>query len=585
MNPPQLNIKHVKAWPARVDAQRHVEWCRAHDKTISKFKPDILALIGYKIVSGRKIWPHAGARRDVPGMPRHCKFSQLFPLGVHCDGVGEPPARGGTRRVFMAGPQFGRAGLWALLDNSSTYLFAFVFFVLSARMLGPQTFGIGVLALSVVQILTPLVESFFHDAIVQREDLDDTHLKAATLATLTVSVVLVVAGWAAAPALAALMKTPQLAVYLPWMLLSLLFSGLSAVPAAEARRSFNFKILAIRSTLGRSIGLVISIGLLLKGFGVWAMVAQQVTSAAFACVILLVGGARISLRGPFRLRSLTALMGFALPAVGAQLLVFGNSRIVTLIIGGALGPSAAGFWSVAFRFVEPLQTLLATTMGQLALSMASRRQGSRVAVGEFLANALRLSAVITAPIFLGLAVCARPILVMFIGRSWEPATPYMQIVCVVTSLIMLRQMVETSLSAIGQPRLNFLLQALGTGASVLGVAFGVGGGLLGATIGWSLRAAPAYLVSVPLVRRELKLTAIRQLGAVAPPLASALVMTLIVAAMQSQLQAWPAWRILAVSAAVGASSYVLLLALIDRSLASEVRALVRGEARASEQAS
>jgi len=414
-------------------------------------------------------------------------------------------------------------GSWLLLDNGSAALFAFLFFVITARILSPVEFGAAALALSIAQILTPMVESLFHDALIQRADLQDRHVRTATSVTLACAAVLALLLWLVAPLAARLFGAPLLASCLPWFGLALAGSALLAMPAALARRRMEFRLLAIRTVTARSIATAVGIALLLAGSGIWAVVAQFVLSAMLSAIFLMVTGATPLRIGVDR-KSAGELLHFALPTMGTQLLLYANSRIVTLAIGGMMGPVAAGGWNVAMRFVEPLQTMAATTIGQLALPIYARRQTDRGGLAQAWALGSRRVAFLLVPLFIGLGACAEPVLTLFVGERWTWVAPVMAVICVVMALIMARQLCEILFTSLGLPRINLMVQVQASLLSLAGVAIGANFGLLPAAIGWSLRALPFVTSSAWLMRKRAEILLSDQARVLVGPFMAAAVM-------------------------------------------------------------
>lgn len=423
-------------------------------------------------------------------------------------------------------------GGWLLLDNASAAIFAFLFFVLTARVLSTSEFGAAALALSMAQIATPMIESLFHDALIQREDLQDRHIRTATAATLVWAGALALLLWIVAPWAAILFAAPLLAPSLPWFGVALIGSGLMAVPAALARRRMDFRLLAIRTVMARSVATAIGLGLLYSGAGIWAVVVQFALSALLSAIfLLLTTGMRLRVGGDRK--SLGELLNFALPTMGTQLLLYANSRIVTLLIGGMMGAVAAGGWNVAMRFVEPLQTMAATTMGQLALPIYARRQTDRDALARAWATGTRRAAFLLVPMFVGLGACAETVLVMFVGPRWAGVAPVMSIICVVMALITARQLCEIVFTSIGVPRINLIVQLEASLLSIAGVALGAAFGLLPAAIGWSLRALPFLTASAWLMRKRAGIALAEQSRAVVGPFLAAAVMAVALIAVEA----------------------------------------------------
>lgn len=469
--------------------------------------------------------------------------------------------------------ELARSGAWVALDNMSAAVLAFTFFVLTARLLTPEQFGVAALVLSVSQILQPTIDSLFHDAIVQKKQLDNEDLTTATTFCLAWSVVLAVAVWLMAPWIATWLSAPSVQTYLPWVGLSFVFSGLGAVAGAEARRNMQFRWLAIRTIVGRAAGMIVGFWLAWQGYGIWAIVLQAVISTVVSS-LLLIGSTGVKL-GAVSWARLKPLLKFAAPTMGTQVLLYANSRIVTLIIGGALGAVAAGTWSVAFRFVEPLQAVLSTTIGQFCLPIFSRQQADRAAIGRYFSSGTRYLAIVLAPVFLGLAVCAKPVVLVFVGEKWLDAVPVMQIVCVVTMILLLRYLAEIVFTALGHPKYTFYTHALASVLSILGVLGGVFAGLLPAAVGWSARVLPFLTVSALFVRNELGLSLREQLAQAGLPVGASLVMCAALYGLDRGFPLLSPLVALMTMIVAGAAIYGTIIVALD----IDVRRMLIGQAR------
>ena len=454
-----------------------------------------------------------------------------------------------------------RSGAWVALDNLSAAVLSFLFFVITARFLSPVEFGIAAIALSLTQLVQPAIDSLFHDAIIQKKSLSKSDVAATATFNLAWSCLLALALCGLSPAIASLFAIPELATYLPWMGLCFVASGFAAVPSAEARREMKFRWLAIRTIAGRLLGVAVGLWMLRQGYGVWAVIAQAVLSSVSSAVLLIAAtGIRLG-RTPSAV--LRPLLLFSAPLIGTQLLQFGSSRLVTLIIGATLGPVASGTWNVAFRFIEPFHIMLATIFGQVTLPLLSRRQEEIRALRRYFLVSVRLIAMFACPAFVGLALVAPDLIQIFVGEKWAAAAPLTRVVAVVTMLLLLRQAAEITLTAAGHPKFTFYTHAASVFLSTVGTALGALLGLLPAVIGWSSRALPFLTINIRFVARQIGITMPQQLAPAVAPLLACCAMAAAVVLLRTHVPANPLVLMLS-SAAVGAPVYLLALFAIDR---------------------
>ena len=139
---------------------------------------------------------------------------------------------------------------------------------------------------ALIELLDVLVSMLFHDALVQRKEATDLHFDTAFTTSMLLAFALLGACWLFAPVFARVVHHPQAAGVLAWTALRFPFTALGAIIVARQRRALAFKVLALRSLVGRLCGAALGIGLVVLGAGVWGLVAQQVAIACAASLVL-----------------------------------------------------------------------------------------------------------------------------------------------------------------------------------------------------------------------------------------------------------------------------------------------------------
>ena len=141
---------------------------------------------------------------------------------------------------------------------------------------------------------------------------------------------------------------------------------------------------------------ILQVVLVLLGFGVWGLVIGQVVGEAFATLLLWVVM-------PWR-PSLHIERKYFAPILnyGVQLTVVGGlgtllADVDYLIIGGMLGETALGYYTLAFRIPELLIKNLAQAVSTVAFPVAARLQSDLPALREAYLKMQRYMLAILAP--------------------------------------------------------------------------------------------------------------------------------------------------------------------------------------------
>jgi len=468
----------------------------------------------------------------------------------------------GDRTVDRA--RVARSTAWSAVENGGLALVSFGSLVIYARFLSPADFGLFSIVLALVELLDVLVSMLFHDALVQKKDVTDLHFDTAFTASMLLAFALFAACWCVAPAFAGLVHNDQAARVLSWTALRFPFTALGAIIVARQRRELAFKVLAIRSLVGRISGAALGIGLVALGAGVWGLVAQQVTIAGAASLILWMGADRRP-RLRFGRRQLRELIGFGIYAVGALFLNFAVKRVFTIVAGVMLGNELAGFLNIGFRAVDVLWAIAATAVGQVGLPVLARLQSDPPRFRAAYRSALEFTCLLLYPCFCGIALVAPAVVELLFGARWLASAPYVTVLALLALVQAPRLLMTPALTALGRPREPLAGMAVEL-AVVAGLLATVGAHTLPWAVAiWVLRELASAPVMTILVRRATGLGAVAHLRAVAGPLLASACMTAALLAIRPALPAgMSASARLAIMAPLGAVIFLGAAWTFDR---------------------
>lgn len=416
------------------------------------------------------------------------------------------------------------SALWSAVENGGLALVSFGSLIVYARFLSAADFGVFSIGLALIELLDVLVSMLFHDALVQRAKVTALHFDTAFTFTLGVSVALFGLCAAAAPGFAHLVHHPQAAGILIWTALRFPCTALGAIIVAQQRRELAFRVLALRSLVGRLTGAGFGIALVIHGAGIWGLVAQQVLIAfAGSMVLWMTADQRPRLR--FQMAALRPLLRFGLYAVGALFLTFAVKRLFTILAGVWLGNERAGYLNMAFRAVDVLWAIAAAAVTQVALPVLARLQSDPERRRRAYRAAVELTCLLLYPCFVGIALLAPEVVEMLFGARWLAIYPLVTALALLTIVQAPRLLTTPMLTAIGRPRepliglgvelivvLGLCLPAVLTPSASLGAAMAV----------WMLRELASAPLMIRRMDRATGIGVVEQLaGARTPLLASA----------------------------------------------------------------
>lgn len=354
-----------------------------------------------------------------------------------------------------------RGFFWTLFENIGGQLTQFLTFIILARLLAPETFGLISLANIFIHFVQALVDSGFSSAIVQRKDLEPEHLDTAFWANLGIGCLLTVIGIATSGAVAQFFRQPELSPIISVLSINVLLNSLSGTQSAILTRELNFKGLTIRQIIGSVVGSVVGITMAGFNFGVWSLVGQTLVGSLVGCILLW----RISKWRPgikISGRHFKDLFSFGINFVGIGLLVFFSRRIDDFLIGYFLGATALGYYTVAYKMFISLMQIIQHSTQKVSFTSFSRLQDQPEELRKVLYQCTRLISVIGIPAFIGMALVAPEFVPIFFGEQWSTSIPIMQVLSFNGVLVAAMSFTGSFINSLGKPAYNLYLLTLST---------------------------------------------------------------------------------------------------------------------------
>jgi polysaccharide transporter, PST family len=471
-------------------------------------------------------------------------------------------------RAAMQGAAWTALQLWGFNAGS------FVVFVVLGRLLTPADFGVVAAAYTVTMLLQVLVDFGFTRYLVQRPTLPLIYADTAFWTAVTVALLFTLIQIIIAPYFALLFGIPSLTIVIRALSPLFILRALDATQSALLDRQMQFRIQAIRRLIATAISAAVAISLAVVGAGVWALVTQQLVLESVTVGLLW----RLASWRP-RLRASAVcfreLFPFGVRMTGIRTTQFAMTNADNFFVGILFGKVRLGYYTVAYRMFNVLNDLLITVINRVALATFSRLQHDRNLVNAAFYRASRMGSLIALPAYAGLALVARPVVILLFGSRWIPSVPLLQVLMVAAFAQGQLTLCAAYVVAIGGIRNEFrwamsiaVVQvaafAIAAQFSVFAVAASVGIVLLGA---WVVRL---------LLLRNLGSIQLRRYFAHYPALlASTLGMVIGVAGVRHVVAGAPRVLALAAEITVGASLLVLALQVLAPHLIAEVKEAVR----------
>lgn len=319
--------------------------------------------------------------------------------------------------------------LWRFAERCGAQIVSFVVSIILARILVPEDYGTVALVTVFTTILQVFVDSGLGTALIQKKDADDLDFSSVFFFNFVVCIILYGGLFVASPFIARFYGNDNLTSVIRVIGLTIVVSGVKGIQQSYVSRNMMFKRFFF-STLGGTIfSAILGIGMAYAGAGVWALVAQQLSNTIIDTAILWIT-VKWRPRLQFSWIRLKGLLSYGWKLLVSSLLdtVYNNLR--SLIIGKIYTSSDLAFYNQGDKFPNVIVTNINTSIDSVLLPTMSSVQDDRKRVKEMTRRAMKTSVYIMAPLMMGLAFCATPIVRLVLTDKWLPCVPFLQVFCI-----------------------------------------------------------------------------------------------------------------------------------------------------------
>jgi O-antigen/teichoic acid export membrane protein len=319
--------------------------------------------------------------------------------------------------------------LWSLFERIWQQGFQIVVTIILARLLLPEQFGLIAMLTIFMEVAQSFIDSGFGSALIQKQSAD--HLDECSIFYFNILVSFLAGGalCLSAPWIAAFYQTPLLTPLARILSLSLVINAFGIIHNTLLTKRIDFKVQfkvsAIATVLSGSIGIAMAY----KGYGVWSLVAQYVCSNLFRTILI---WNFLSWRPSliFSWHSLRSMFSFGSKLLFSSLLHTICTNMYLVIIGKTFSATDLGYYTRAQETQHLPVSNISSIVGRVTFPLFSSMQGDRERLKRATRKAICALAMINFPLMIGLAVVAKPLVLVLLTEKWLPCVPYLQLLCV-----------------------------------------------------------------------------------------------------------------------------------------------------------
>lgn len=342
--------------------------------------------------------------------------------------------------------EFTVAAAWTAASSWLEQIAAALVFVVIARLIGVEDFGIAAMAFAFLFLGEVLVRDTITEAIIERHTIEEGRLEATFFALLSFSVLIVLGLLLTAPLIAHFYGEPSVAALLMVASPTIFFVGLGGVSTALLRRRMEYKTLAIRTIVGVLAGGVVGIFMAFQGYGAWSLVGQRLTEIGFTTVLAILGAKWRPARLP-SWQEISMVRGLGVDVLKLRFWTLVLTQTPTVMLGIFSDARAAGLFAFAARLIEMVLKLSVSNVQGVAQSAIAALRRKAGGTDRFYLDITELSAFAGFLSFAGLAMIAGPLTRVLLGEEWDDASRIVPFLCIAGAALAIISIQESYLLA------------------------------------------------------------------------------------------------------------------------------------------
>jgi Membrane protein involved in the export of O-antigen and teichoic acid len=364
---------------------------------------------------------------------------------------------------------------WKFIERAGTQGIQFIIQIILARILAPNDYGVISLIAIFINIANVFVQCGLNSALIQKKDADDIDFSSIFYLILFIASFLYSILFITAPLIADFYNIEKLKIIIRVLSITLFFGALNSIQYAVISKEMQFKRLFFSSLSSMIISGAVGIIFAYIGFGVWALVSQQLINQLVISVVLWFT-VKWRPKLVFSYGRAKGLFSYGWKLLISALLDTIYLNVQGLFMGKIYNPTMLGFYNRGDQFPQVIVSNINGSIQTVMFPALAKEQDNMQRVKDMVRRSIVSSSFIIFPMMIGLAIIAEPLVKLLLTDKWLPCVPFMQIACMYYALYPIHTANLQAIKAIGCSDIFLKLEIIKkiVGFTILGISIHYG---------------------------------------------------------------------------------------------------------------
>ena len=348
---------------------------------------------------------------------------------------------------------------WSMADAFLGRGITFIVGIVLARLLTPSEYGLIGITTIFVSVLDAIVDSGFSQALIRKKDATKDDYNTMFITNMVLSVLMFLALFFSAPAIARFFNRPELVSLNRVMGSVLIINALSITQYTVLTKRIDFKTKTKASVFSAVLSGIIGISMAFMGFGVWALVGQQLSKQFINTICLWI----LNKWWPnfsFSKESFNYMWGFGWKMLASSLLNNIWRQLYQVVVGKCYSPATLGQYSKSKEYSTIFSANIDLIVNRVSYPVLSEIQNNSTRLTSAYRKIIKTTMFVTTVCMVSMGAVAEPLIYCLIGPQWHEAATYLPLICISMSLYPLHSINLNMLKVQGRSDLYLVLEIL-----------------------------------------------------------------------------------------------------------------------------
>ena len=349
--------------------------------------------------------------------------------------------------------------IWKFMERICAQVVSLIVSIILARILLPEDYSVVSIVTIFFAFCNILISGGLNTSLIQKKDADIENYSSVLHISMLIALLLYLIMFFAAPTIANLYNKQLLIPVIRVMSLTFFINAFKSILSAYTSSKLQFKKFFLSTIGGTVISAFIGIYMAIKGYGAWALVAQQMSNSLIDTFILYIT-TKFKFVFKISIDKVKSLFNYGWKIFVASIISVIYDQINPLIVGIKYSATDLAYYNKGQNYPGLINSTISDTLQSVLFPIMSKVQDSKEMVLNVTRKFIKISSYIIFPMMVGFFAVSDIFVKVVLTDKWLPIVPYIQIFCFSYMFNIIQVGNLQAIKAIGRSDITLILEII-----------------------------------------------------------------------------------------------------------------------------